>query len=130
MSLDMLDKAFNERRNAQEALGAFYGEIDTDNMSAEETEKETRLSDAISEGQARERRLIDQMKTDAEIDEARAAMPPMPEPGRSFDEAPSEERALESFLRGESTGNADRGRAFEIEVRDDAELAKAATDGL
>lgn len=129
MSLIMLDKAFTERRNAQEALRSFYEEIDVSNMSAEEVEKETRLSDAIAEGQKRERRLIDQMRTDAEIEEARSQMPTMPEAqGRTVEPAVTESRQLDAFLRGQAPGN--DGNAFVVEKRDAVDLtAGTATDG-
>ena len=117
MSFDMLNKAFEERRTAQEALRDFYETIDTAEMSGDELEKEQRLSDAINEGQKRERRLLDQIKAERDMDEARADMPAFADAvGRGeHKETPevSEYRQLDNFLRGK-----DGGRSFDVEKRD------------
>lgn len=135
MSVDMLEKAFAERRHAQESLKAFYLEAGDRELAGDELEKEQRLSDAITTAQEREMRLFEQIKRDKDIDEARAEMGPLPAPvGRdqSVDTPKvSEHRALNAFLRGETPGNAARGNAFDIgfETRDDIDLQKADTDG-
>lgn len=120
-----LNRVFEARRTAQEALRSLYDTHGVTDLSDEVRAQEEKISAEIRDLQERERNLIEQAEAEKAADEARAASPVPAAPAPVQMRSETVEDRLNALRRGEV-------RSVEIgyEARDNVDLVKGtATDG-
>lgn len=122
--MSALQNAFEERRNAQQALKDIYDGAEGRELEGEEIQAEERAAADIAYWEAREQNLVAIAASDEAAEEARKASGiPATDPDDKGEKPVSEMRQLGEFLKGNT-------EARSFEVRDNVNLnVTTATDG-